>query len=192
MPTVRRSCTRSGVGYPAPIAAHLNGLAARTHACRAARAHQPRACSCSAASSTSASALTSSTGSTTKSAWLRPPARALGIGEGGSDGRRPAEAGSGRGPGSGLPPGTYAERRDAAHQLRQLLGILLRNALVHMPAGTQIRSGLRASRGRCGSRCATTARACRPTTRAPCSSASGAPRPGASAVTPGWDSASRS
>ena len=69
-----------------------------------------------------------------------------------------------------------------AHQLRQVLGNLLRNALVHTPAGTPIEVAVGARTARCASRCATTARASRPTTRTRCSSASGAPRAGASAA----------
>ena len=48
-----------------------------------------------------------------------------------------------------------------AHQLRQVLANLLRNALVHTPPGTPVEVGVapRRRRGR-GSRCATTARAC--------------------------------
>ena len=48
-----------------------------------------------------------------------------------------------------------------AHQLRQVLANLLRNALVHTPAGTPIEvSRRRPTTAASASRCATTARAC--------------------------------
>ena len=81
-----------------------------------------------------------------------------------------------------------------AHQLRQVLANLLRNALVHTPAGHADRGRPSARDGRRGrgSRCATTAPACRPTTPTRCSSASGAPRAGASAASAAPASGSRS
>ena len=71
-------------------------------------------------------------------------------------------------------------------QLRQVLGNLMRNALVHTPGGHADR-GARAPRTAAtwSSRCATTATACRPTTPTRCSSASGAPTPVASAAARG-------
>ena len=80
-----------------------------------------------------------------------------------------------------------------ADQLRQVLANLLRNALVHTPAGTPIDVTVeRQRRQRARSRSATTAAACRATTRARCSSASGAPRAGASAARTARASGSRS
>ena len=72
------------------------------------------------------------------------------------------------------------------HQLRQVLANLLRNALVHTPAGTPVdvvgrrRAGRRARRG-----ARPRAGAADRTRRTRCSSASGAPRAAASAAAPG-------
>ena len=61
-----------------------------------------------------------------------------------------------------------------ANQLRQVLANLLGNALVHTPAGTPIEIAVRRNGdARSSSRSATTARACRPSGRRSCSSASG-------------------
>ena len=70
-----------------------------------------------------------------------------------------------------------------AHQLRQVLGNLLRNALVHTPAGTPIEVSVEPRPDVVAPRpCATTAPACPPTTPTRSSSASGAPRAAASAA----------
>ena len=80
-----------------------------------------------------------------------------------------------------------------AHQLRQVLANLLRNALVHTPAGTPIEVvRRRRTTAASGSRSATTARGSRSTSRTRCSSASGGPRAAASAARPARVSASRS
>ena len=80
-----------------------------------------------------------------------------------------------------------------AHQLRQVLANLLRNALVHTPAGhADRRRRRRATATPSASRSATTARGCPPATPTRSSSASGAPRAAASAGAPAPGSASRS
>ena len=75
-------------------------------------------------------------------------------------------------------------------QLRQVLANLLRNALVHTPAGhaDRGRACARDGRRRRARGARPRARACRPTTPTRSSSASGAPRPAASAAAraPGW------
>ena len=68
-----------------------------------------------------------------------------------------------------------------AHQLRQVLGNLLRNAIVHTPAGTPIEVSVE-PRPDVRVTCATTAPGCPPTTPTRSSSASGAPRAAASAA----------
>ena len=75
-----------------------------------------------------------------------------------------------------------------AHQLRQLVGNLVRNALVHTPRAPRSSSRCAGTRASCCSRCATTAPACLTTTPTCCSSASGAPRPDANAARaePAW------
>ncbi len=85
------------------------------------------------------------------------------------------------------PPGDQGEAivLGDADQLRQVLANLMRNALVHTPAGHGGGGGHPAQRGRAWwrSRCETTARACpgRGPARS-CSSASRAPSPAASAA----------
>ena len=80
-----------------------------------------------------------------------------------------------------------------AHQLRQVLGNLLRNALVHTPAGSPIEVGVSAADAGGPARGARPRpRPARPTTPTRCSSASGAPRAGASAARAAPASASRS
>ena len=83
-------------------------------------------------------------------------------------------------------------------QLGQLLANLMRNAVIHTPAGTTIEVAVRREGARTGgtggtggrcSRCATTGRAYPTTPVTSCSSASGAPRAGAAGAraVPVWD-----
>ncbi len=84
-------------------------------------------------------------------------------------------------------------------QLRQVLANLMRNALVHTPAGTRVEVSIQAREGPRACRCATSARACRPRIPPSCSIGSGAetvpPAPtdaGAPAPGSAWRSSRRS